>query len=100
MAGEEVEPSGLPESPPQQELIGQGFPLPWGVSGQSGQGPVEQARPLSWSGTGEGAGEVRLPNRQSKYVLTGTGGKRATKCLIWFGLFRGLILIISKIARK
>lgn len=55
MAREEVEPSGLPESPPQQELIGQGFPLPWGVSGQSGSVPcgAAQASVLLWH-RGEG----------------------------------------------
>lgn len=33
------------------------------------QCPAMQARPLSCSGTGEGAGKVRLLNRQIKHVL-------------------------------
>lgn len=68
-------------SPPQQGLIGPGLPSPLGQSlGRVTQCPVLQASPLSGSGTGEGAGEARLPNRQIKRVLRALAVKGHQQC--------------------
>lgn len=68
-------------SPPQQGLIGPGLPSPLGKSlGRVTQCPVLQASPLSGSGTGEGAGEARLPNRQIKRVLRALAVKGHQQC--------------------
>lgn len=89
-------------SPPQQRLIGPGLPSPRGGGGAGGGSGQSDPMPQSSvrSGTGEGAGEARLPNRQIKHVLRtlAVKGRQQYSGLVWF--FKGLIPSISKIARK
>lgn len=78
-------------TPPLQEgLIGPGLPSPLGKAlSRVAQCPVLQVRPLSRSGTGEGAGEARLPNRRSKRVLRALAVKgHQQSILVWFAFFK------------